>query len=413
MAAAEDGLDALLQFAALLLRSGGTATRTQMLVRTLAGKMGPDPLSIGISFDSVIASTRRAGRHVTALREVGPPAVNASRIMALEELVTTLGPGSSPRMISDGVARIERSGRLYSGAAIAASVSAASGGFAFLNGAAPTAMIAAALAGGIGQYSRLQLSHRQVNHYASAALSAIVASALYHLATHAMTRLGQDSPDNGGGFIASVLFLIPGVPLISGLFDLLQVQTVAALSRLAYGLTVLLAAALGLGIVVALFQVDMSRGPPMPIAYPLALTLRAVASFVASAAFAMLFNSPRRVMLAAGLLAVVANGIRLVLGDAGFAPALGTFVAAFVIGIAGVAVERRFALPAVVTMIAPMVIMMPGVAAFETIVLFDHGQTIEALQALVSCGFLVGALALGLATALVLRTGAGPKPGNA
>jgi uncharacterized membrane protein YjjP (DUF1212 family) len=43
------------------------------------------------------------------------------------------------------------------------------------------------------------------------------------------------------GFIASVLFLIPGFPLVAALFDLLQLQTVAAVSRFAYGLMMLLA----------------------------------------------------------------------------------------------------------------------------------------------------------------------------
>jgi len=42
---------------------------------------------------------------------------------------------------------------------------------------------------------------------------------------------------------------------------------------------------------------------------------------------------------------------------------------------------------------------MPGVYAFEMIVLFNRGQMIEALQASASCGFVIGALAMGLATA--------------
>jgi len=49
--------------------------------------------------------------------------------------------------------------------------------------------------------------------------------------------------------------------------------------------------------------------------------------------------------------------------------------------------------------VAPIVIMMPGVYAFEMIVLFNRGQMVEALQASASCGFVIGALAMGLATA--------------
>jgi hypothetical protein len=37
--------------------------------------------------------------------------------------------------------------------------------------------------------------------------------------------------------------------------------------------------------------------------------------------------------------------------------------------------------------------------AFQMIVLFNRGQTLDALQAAASCAFIVGALAMGLATA--------------
>jgi Putative threonine/serine exporter len=77
------------------------------------------------------------------------------------------------------------------------------------------------------------------------------------------------------GLIASVLLLVPGFPLIAGLFDLLRYQTVAAVTRLAYGAMILLAVALGLSIVIAVAGVDLSRQPPLELAYPLKLLLRA------------------------------------------------------------------------------------------------------------------------------------------
>jgi len=43
--------------------------------------------------------------------------------------------------------------------------------------------------------------------------------------------------------------------------------------------------------------------------------------------------------------------------------------------------------------------MIPGLYAFEMIVLFNRGQMLEALQASASFGFVIGALAMGLAAA--------------
>ncbi|MGB8631594.1 MAG: threonine/serine exporter family protein [Xanthobacteraceae bacterium] len=65
----------------------------------------------------------------------------------------------------------------------------------------------------------------------------------------------------------------------------------------------------------------------------------------------------------------------------------------------GLAADDRFNVPRMAMTVAPIVTMMPGVYAFEMIVLFNHGRMLEALQASGSCGFVVGALAMGLATA--------------
>jgi len=58
-----------------------------------------------------------------------------------------------------------------------------------------------------------------------------------------------------------------------------------------------------------------------------------------------------------------------------------------------------FDVPRMAMTVPPIVIMIPGLYAFEMIVLFNRGQMLDALQASASCGFIVGALAMGLATA--------------
>ena len=194
-------------------------------------------------------------------------------------------------------------------------------------------------------------------------------------------------------------FLIPGFPLIAALFDLLHYQTVAAVSRLAYGVMILLAVAFGLSIVIAVAGIDLSRQPPFELTYPLKLLLRAVASFVAGGAFAMLFNNSPRTVLAVGLLALGANSLRLVLNDMGMMLGPAAFFAALAIGLVALVAGQRFNVPRIAMMVAPTVIMVPGIYAFEMIVLFNRGQMLDALQASASCGFVIGALAMGLATA--------------
>ena len=308
-------MDVLLGFGTLMMRAGNTATRTREWIETMGHGAGFDAISVSLSLDSITASVRRSGERITAMREIGSPGINVWRIAELERLAKTAG--STLSEIAVRLEDIEAAKPLYSSVQISAAVGVASGAFAFLNGAAAPEMISAAIGGRIGQMFRAWLSHRHVNQYGTAALSAIAASGIYVLAAALAQRAGLELLHYPSGFIASVLFLIPGFPLIAALFDLLQHQTVAAVSRFAYGLMILLAVALGLSIVIEVGNVDIARQPPLDLAYPLTLLLRAIASFVAACAFAMVFNTPLRAVLMAGLLALVANDLRLVLNDMG------------------------------------------------------------------------------------------------
>ena len=393
-----DALDVLLRFGALMLQAGNTAVRTRKLIDAIAPKLGFESVSVIVSLDSITISVRR-GEWVTAVRELGPPGINVSRIGELEQLARTADLGITPADIAIALAKIESAAPQYSFVLIAAAVGLASGGFAFLSGGAAPEIFAAAIGGGSGQWLRLWLSRRRLNQYGAAALAAIMASGLYILVATAGSHLDVGFARYPAGFIASILFLVPGFPLIAGLFDLLQYQTVAAVSRLAYGVMMLLAVAFGLSIVIAVGDVEVSRQPPIELAHALQLSFRGVASFVSGCAFAMLFNNSPRTVLAAGLLALGANDLRLILTDMGMMLAPAAFFAALSIGLVALVMDHRFNVPPLAMTVAPIVIMMPGIYAFEMLVRFNRGRMLEALQASASCFFVIGALAMGLAVA--------------
>jgi len=195
------------------------------------------------------------------------------------------------------------------------------------------------------------------------------------------------------------LFLVPGFPLVAAMLDLLQHQTVAALSRLAYGTMLFLAATFGLSVIVAIARIDLTPQAALELAYPLKLMLRGVASFVGGVGFALLFNNSVRTALAVGVLALMANELRLGLQDAGMMLAPASFFGALAVGLLARLAEDRLEAPRIALTVPAIVIMIPGVYAFEMIVLFNRGQMLEALQATALCGFATGALAMGLAAA--------------
>ena len=291
--------------------------------------MGLEAVSVSLSLDSITASVRRSGEWVTAMREIGPPGINAWRIDALEQFARRARPGLTPQELAIKLAEIESAPPLYSHSQTAAAIAVASGGFAFLNGGAAPEMILAGIAGGAGQWLRSWLAGHQLNQYGVAALSAIVASGLYVVAVGFADLGGLQLAYHPVGFISSVLFLVPGFPLTAALFDLLQLQTVAAVSRLVYGVMILLAVSFGLSVVITIAGVGLWPHPQLEVAYPLKLLLRAIASFGAGCSFAILFNSSARTVFAVGLVAAGANELRLVLHDFGLMLAPAAFLCRF------------------------------------------------------------------------------------
>ena len=219
-------------------------------------------------------------------------------------------------------------------------IGTACGGFAFLNGAGMLEAMAAAIAGAAGQAVRAWLSRGPLTQYAVPALCALLASAIYSLVALIAAQVGFGLEHHTAGLFASVLFLVPGFPLVAALLDLLKSQTAAAITRFAHCAMILLAATFGLSVVIAVDGLDLDQ-PPLELADPLKFVFRALASFVGGCGFAMLYNSAPRTVFVVGLLSLGANALRLGLNDAGMRLAPATFLAALAVGLLASAVTRR------------------------------------------------------------------------
>ena len=402
LVALEEALDVLLRFGAALLRAGDTAYSVRARMGALARSMGFEASAVGITLNSITAGIARAGEHATLMREIGPPAVNAARIAALERVARSATPGLRPSELAAQLAAVEAEPARYSAAQIAAAVGAGCACFAFLNGGGPLEIVGAGVGGGVGQWLRARLIHRRFNHHGVTAVCAVAASAICASIAVVVSRLGYGVAAHPAGLISSILFLVPGFPLVAGLLDLLQYQTPIALTRFAYGGMIVLAAAFGFSIVVGLGGFDITLQPTVEMSAPLRLLLRAIASFIGGWGFAILFNSSARTALVVGVLALVANDLRLILRDVGMMAAPAAFIAALAVGLMASLVHRRLDVPRMALTVPGIIIMIPGIPAFQAIVLLNRGEMLDALQAASVCGFVTGALGIGLATARFL-----------
>ena len=394
-----EALEVLLRFGTLMLRAGDTAFRVRDSMGMLATSMGIESLSLHITINGMTATVRRNGEQVTLASEVSPPGINAWRIGALERLARTRRPDLAPKDLAADLDAIEAVPPIHSIITVGAAMGLASGAFSYLNGGDMLGTGAAIAAGGLGQAARMLLFRRRLNQYAVTTLCAILASGVYCLIVAAISTRGFE-PAHAVGFISSVLFLVPGFPLVAALLDLLQHQTVAGVARLFYGTLILLAAAFGLSLVAAvagLASVPTASAPHGVELVP--LLWRAAASFVGGCGFAFLYNSSARTVLAVGILSLVGNDLRLVLLDLGMALPPATFFGALAVGLLASLARAALRDPRIALTVPGIIIMTPGIYAFQTIVLLNQGDILAAIQAGAVCCFIVGGMAMGLAAA--------------
>ena len=394
-----EALEVLLRFGTLMLRAGDTAFRVRDSMGMLATTMGIDSLSLHITINGMTATVRRKDELVTLASEVSPPGINAWRIGALERLARKRRPDLAPKDLASDLDAIEAVPPIHSIITVAVAMGLASGAFSYLNGGDMLGTGAAIAAGGLGQAARMLLFRRHLNQYAVTTLCAILASGAYCLIVTGISSQGF-RPSDAVGFISSVLFLVPGFPLVASLLDLLQHQTMAGVARLFYGTLILLAAAFGLSLIVAVAGLTSVPAASAPRGVELVpLLWRAAASFVGGCGFAILYNSSARTVLAVGVLSLLGNGLRLVLLDLGMALPLATFFGALAVGLLASLARAALRDPRIALTVPGIIIMTPGIYAFQTIGLLNQGNILAAIEAGAVCCFIVGAMAMGLAAA--------------
>ena len=394
-----EALDCLLRLGSVAMRSGTPAFRVREWMGVLARAMKVEALAVHVALGALTVTGRRGGHPVTIAGEVAPIGINAWRMGAILKLSAEAEPGISPREVNARIDAIEAAPPVHGILATVLAVGLASGAFSYLNGGGPLEAIASLVGGGIGQSVRSLLFRRHLNQYAVTALCAVIASSIYVLVASLLGEAGFASARHAAGFISSVLFLVPGFPLVAALLDLLQNQIVASVARLAYGMAVLMAAAFGLSLVAAAAGLTAAYRPPLEIGEPLTLLLRAIASFVAGCGFALLYNSSWRTVLSVGYLALIGNELRLGLHDMGPDLPPATVLGAMAVGLLASWIRPFIREPRVALTVPGIIVMIPGTYAFQTIVLFNQGYVLEALHAAVLGGFVVGAMAVGLVAA--------------
>ena len=366
--------------------------------------MGFDRLDAEISITSVVCTFHRGVSFRTVVATQPAPAVDASRIEALEHLTHHLPNHMSANALTMCLDDIVHSvTHRWSRPVLMVAAGAACAAFALLNYFPAEGAAAVAVAAACGQLVRMILASRHLNQLGVVAVAAATSCLVFYLLNWALplTHLPDDARAFAAGYIAAVLYLIPGFPLFSSMLDLSRFDITAGLTRLCYAMAVITAATMSVALVSAMTGLSpLSIDAPTPTArwYLLA----AVASFVGVGGFALLFNSSRRMVLFAASIGVVANMVRLVMIDAGVQPQYAAYTGGVVVGLLGAVITARTTLPRITMTVPASVIMIPGTAMYRAVHFLNSGDIDQALSNAATAGLIIVWISAGLVTARIL-----------
>ena len=227
----------------------------------------------------------------------------------------------------------------------------ACGAFTFLLGGGIIEMICAFFGAGAGNFVRNKMIGRKISLFANVGVSVAVSCVVYVLTILLSQLLFNVSEVHQAGYICAMLFVIPGFPLITGGIDMAKLDMRSGLERTMYAILIITVATLTGWVTAMIFKFQ-------PV----------IASFLGVYNFSIMFNSPRKMALTAGLIGMVSNTLRLELIDfMGIPVGVAAFIGAFCAGCIASVVKRKIGFPRISLTVPSIVIMVPGLFMYRGI----------------------------------------------
>lgn len=401
--------DVVLRLGRLMLAAGASSYRVKSAMARASSAVGIDRHEATVTMTEIVTSSYVGSRFRTEACEVRHVGVNANRLEALRRIVHDLRAHETVEHLDAKLDQVENMHGLYGPVANALASGVACAGFCFLNAGGWVECLTVLVAATIGQVARRQMLERHYQHFFTWIVCGTVASAIYMGIVTLGNLTGVISGNHQGGIISAILFLVPGFPMVTALLDLVRQDFSSGLSRMAYVLTVMAAAAVSVWTVTYIFHWEVEATQS---ALPTGLTLyalRCLSSFVAAYGFAMLFNAAPRACLLAAIVGAAANTGRLVLIDELGVPwQLAVGLAAVIVGLLAQAFVSRASLSRVSLSVPAVVIMIPGVPFYRAISALNN-RAVDATVAIDTAAgslaevfFVISAIGVGLAMARIL-----------
>jgi uncharacterized membrane protein YjjP (DUF1212 family) len=245
-------IDLALWTGQLLLQHGAETQRIEETVHRMGTGLGADWMDILITSSGIVVTANSGGEFRTKTRRVVHMGVNMNIVAEINNLSRQVSSGEIDRdEAKRELRRISDTPHNYNRWTVVFAVGLSCAAFSRLFGGDMPAFLVTFIASSTAMFVRQTMMRRHFNPLVNVIVTAFVAGLIASSAT--VFELGEHPQ---AALAASVLLLVPGVPLINAAEDLLKGYIITGTARGANGALISLCIALGLLLAMALTGVS-------------------------------------------------------------------------------------------------------------------------------------------------------------
>ncbi len=383
----------------LLMENGADTSQIIRDMKRVAAYMGisADKVHLHIMYTTLMLNISDEHHSHTSFRKCPKHGVNMKIISAVSRLTW--------RALKDHYTLDEFKGELeavakrprYPHWLTILSAGAGCGAFCTLFGCDFNAAIYTAISAILGKIVQMQCAERfGINPYVSMTFAAFTATIIAYL-THLLPTTTPWHP-----LIAASLFLVPGVPMINALSDILNTYLISGAARIMH--TLVIVGAMTFGIVFAIGMADFDSFTNLAMRPESDYLLFAMAAAIGAASFAIFFNLPPRLLYAAaagGAICVCARNFLVF--EFGMSSAVGTLAGATLVSLTAMKAVHWLHTPSLVLVVPAVIPLVPGVLIYRFLFAVINirritlDELLSAIQSGVDALLIILAIAIGAA----------------
>ena len=395
-------LDLLLRTGQLLVESAADTNRIMRNMKRTAAFLGlpEEHLHIYVQFNMLMVNLSDNEHSFTKFQRCDKHGINMTTISLISKLSwKAIREDYSIERYAEELEAIASRPRNYTPVQVAIGTGFACGGFCIQFGCDWTAFFYASFAAAIGMYLRGLMLRKGLNNYMGIAIAAFVSTVIAWATTY-LPSSWTDTPLHP--LLACALFIVPGVPLINFVDDMLDNYIQVGLTRAINTFLMIVAMSFGIAFFLKLSNFDLTQFYTIPMIPHNTYISYAIAAAISAMGFSMIFNIPRRllwVVAIGGIIAVCTrnfvnlgpsnNNIGLDMGLA-----IGSLAGSALVSLVAVKAVHWVHAPNHVLSIPSVIPMVPGVLMYRALVgLIEMNGVV---------GELTNAMKFGMASAITI-----------